>query len=199
MKPNGEKAIREILKQLLHFIISAQMDKTCCPCVLVVEKQQRVFLCSFVATLFLCSKGKEQAKDRGTLAYWKVGNTMLVPLGWWEMILGKAGGWWGQWVSLAPAPCTLMLIPAGHRRGCQSPSNTIKCFCEWSAADRRAAASKWTKTRDKHYEILFINNYENFAGQAKVPSPASASLDSSWPQKLVVIPDVLEAWGSGTF
>lgn len=121
----GKRAIREILKQLLLFIISAQMDRTCWACVLVAGRQQRPYLCSLVATLLFCSKrvGKGQGKDGGRLAYWKVGKTMLVPLGWWELILGKGGERWSQWVSPPPAPWTLVLIPAGRRRCCQSPSN----------------------------------------------------------------------------
>lgn len=61
----GKRASREILKQLLLFIISAQMDGTCCPCVPAAERQQRPFLCSFVATLLLCTKGiRERAGKR---------------------------------------------------------------------------------------------------------------------------------------
>lgn len=109
------------------------------------QRQQRPFLCSFVAALLLCSKriGKGQGKDGGQMAYWKVGNTRLVPLGWWEVILGNGGEWWDsgfllpqhQWSGADPSRTQEVL-----------PSNTISCFCGWSAADQRAAAPKWTKT-----------------------------------------------------
>lgn len=98
----GKKAMREILKQLLLFIISSQMARQHCPCVLGAERQQRPFLCSFVtiqrAKLLLHTKGtRESAGKRCDEAYQKNSSVTQVPFGWQGVILGKDGWWLIQW------------------------------------------------------------------------------------------------------
>lgn len=140
----GEKATREILKQLL-FIISSQIARQDFPCVLGAERQQRPFLCSFVtiqrAKLLFHTKGtRESAGKRCNQANRKISSVTQVCLGWQGVILGKDGCWRIQWVSTTPAPCGLMLMSASRTR-CLSPPSNTGGFCGWSAADQRATTS----------------------------------------------------------
>lgn len=170
--------------------------------------QQRDSKDIFSVPLWLPSSSALRGKDRGRLAYWKVDNTMLVPLGWQVVILGKGGGWWGQWVSLAPSLRAMVLIPAGHRRGCQSISWhksirgfqhhklflwVVSCWPESSCPkmDQNKAQALWNFIHKIIMKVL--------PAKPRCLPHLLHPLTPAGPGILFVIPDILGAWGSGMF
>lgn len=180
----GKKAIREILKQLFLFIISSQMVRQHCLCVLGGRETAKTF------SLFPCGyqgskappphqgdKGKEQGKDGARLAYWQVGGAIQVPLGWRGVVLGKMGSG-GAGGFLSPLHHVLRRSSQREAGDAACPLPTPRAV---SGGDQLLPREQLPQIRPKQRAISI--HHESFEGQVKVPSQAfHRRLSSPWLQ-----------------
>lgn len=153
------------------------------------QRQQRPFLCSFVATqgakLLLHTKGtREKSRERWGQAYQKVGSVTQVPLGWQAVILRKDGG----------GGASGFLSPLDYTVQWSSQQETGDAACPFPTPHVVSVGDQLL-TREQPPQIELKQraasiHHESSEGQAKVPSlafhqlflPLTPAVPKSWCQ-----------------